>query len=977
MRVRAGVLGEIEMILGDREIDVGPARRRCVLAVLLVEANRVVPVEQLVRRVWDGSPPPKATASLRSHLSRLRTALAPEACVIARRSGGYVLTMDESAVDIHLFRRLLLQARTAGDDQAAELFEEALRLWRGEPFAGLDNPWLAAVGEAVRAERLAAELDYHDIELCRGRHSRLLATLGARAQEHPLNERLAAQLMLALYRDGRPADALARYQHIRGRLVDELGTDPGLDLTRLHQRILTADPLLAPPAPGPRTVVSAASEPSLHAFVLPRFAPPTPEASARPGLATGRSDLPRDVSHFTGRTEELRRLLDGADDVTSATVFAIDGMAGVGKTALAVHAAHRLGVRYPDGILFLDLHGHTPGHEPLTSGAGLDKLLRATGVPGAEIPDDLDERAALWRSRSAGRRLLLILDNAADSSQVRPMLPGTPACRVLVTSRRRLVELDTTATLSLDVPPPDEALALFARVIGDSRVRAEPAAAREVLDLCGQLPLAIGMVAARLRSRPAWTVRHLSRRLREERLAEIATGVAAAFTMSYEHLSPDQRRLFRLLGMHPGADCDAHLVAALLATDVNEAERLLEQLVDLHLLQQPRPGRYRFHDLLREHARSIARAEEPEASHHESLQRILDYFLFTAARARRRFAPGQRLLPLDIGHPPAHVPPLDDHSRAVAWCETEATNLAAVIDHAAEHGRHTHTWQLAHVLQHFFDIRGRTDDWVSTHRRALAAADALDDPQAQAETARSLGVAYWHAGRYEEAIAHGARSLDLCQRIGDTWGEATTLVCFGIAYRAMGTLTEAFDCFNQALHLYGEVNGTWGQALTLTNSGIACSDAGRHDEAVIRGTQGLDLYGKTEDKWGEALALTSLGTTYRRTGQFRLSLAHHERALRLNREIGDVRAECKVLNDLGCTHLAAGQRACAEAYHRQALDLAHAIHDLYQRAQAHEGIGEATLTTAPDTAHHHLQEALTIYTRLGLPQAASLSTRLR
>jgi DNA-binding SARP family transcriptional activator len=249
MRVRAGVLGEIEMILGDREIEVGPARRRCVLAVLLVEANRVVPVEQLVGRVWDGSPPPKATASLRSHLSRLRTALAPGACAIARRSGGYVLTMDESAVDIHLFRRLLLQARTAGDDQAAELFEEALRLWRGEPFAGLDNPWLAAVGEAVRAERLAAELDYHDIELCRGRHSRLLAALGARAQEHPLNERLAAQLMLALYRDGRPADALAHYQHIRGRLVDELGTEPGLDLTRLHQRILTADPTLAPPRP--------------------------------------------------------------------------------------------------------------------------------------------------------------------------------------------------------------------------------------------------------------------------------------------------------------------------------------------------------------------------------------------------------------------------------------------------------------------------------------------------------------------------------------------------------------------------------------------------------------------------------------------------------------------------------------------------------------------------------------------------------
>jgi hypothetical protein len=421
--------------------------------------------------------------------------------------------------------------------------------------------------------------------------------------------------------------------------------------------------------------------------VLARFAPLKPGSPAeRPGLAAGRSDLPRDVSHFTGRAGELRRLLDDVDDKTCAPVFAIDGMAGVGKTALAVHAAHRLGVRYPDGRLFLDLHGHTPGHEPLTSEAALEKLLRATGVHGAELPDDPDERAALWRARSAGRRLLLVLDNAADAAQVGPLLPGTPGCRVLITSRRRLVELDATATISLDVPPPDEALALFTRVIGDSRARAEPAAAREVLSLCGRLPLAIGMVAARLRSRPAWTVRHLSRRLHEERLAEIVTGVAAAFSMSYEHLAPDQRRLFRLLGMHPGTDFDVHLVAALLMTDLNEAERLLEQLVDLHLLQQPRPGRYRFHDLLRQHARATARIEEPVVSHHESLHRILDYFLFTAAHAWCRLAPGQRQLPLDIAHPPAYVPPFEDHPRAVVWWDAEAANLAAVIDHAAEHG---------------------------------------------------------------------------------------------------------------------------------------------------------------------------------------------------------------------------------------------------------------------------------------------------
>ncbi|HEX5118199.1 MAG TPA: BTAD domain-containing putative transcriptional regulator [Pseudonocardiaceae bacterium] len=471
------MLGVVEAENADQQVALGHARLRCVLAVLLVEANRFVSVDQLMDRVWGECPPQRGRAALYSYVSRLRTVFAAEPmATIERRPGGYVLTIDPLSVDLHRFRKLINDARLAVDDtRAVALFDEALRWWRGTPFAGLDTAWLASVRTALEVERQAAQLDRTDAALRCGQHTHLLAELSTRAATRPLDERIAGQLMLALAGAGRPADALATYQHTRRALCDELGLEPGPELRRLHENILAGDqqPLL--PTPGER--------------VSPAVVP---------------HQLPAAARHFTGRHAELDTLtgLLGSTGATGDTVVisAIDGMAGVGKTALTVYAAHRLADRFPDGVLFSDLRGFTPEVDPAPPGQVLDHLLRGLGVPAAGIPPDLDARAGLYRSVLAGRRMLIVLDNAADEAQLQPLLPATVGCRVIVTSRRRLVGLDDAVHLSLPVLDPVDAARLFRDLAGDRAASADRPVVDRIVTLCGQLPLAIRITAARLRA---------------------------------------------------------------------------------------------------------------------------------------------------------------------------------------------------------------------------------------------------------------------------------------------------------------------------------------------------------------------------------------------------------------------------------------------------------------------------------------------
>ncbi|MEO6086624.1 MAG: tetratricopeptide repeat protein [Umezawaea sp.] len=520
-------------------------------------------------------------------------------------------------------------------------------------------------------------------------------------------------------------------------------------------------------------------------------------------------------------------------------------MAGIGKTTLAVHLAHLLTYRYPDAQLFVDLRGHDPDRPAVDPMSALDTLLRALGVPGERIPAEPAERAALWRAELATRRALVVLDDAADAAQVRPLLPGTHRALTLITSRRRMVDLETARVLSLDLLPHRDAVALFTTVVSDDRPANEPDVVDEVVELCGRLPLALRIAAARLRSRPTWTVRHLAQRLRQG-LGELSVGdrsVAATFALSHDHLTTEQRRLFRLLGLVPGTDFDTFAAAALAGIREAEADRVLEELVDVHLLEQPTPSRYQFHDLLREHARAVTVETESDAERAEAVARLFDYYLHTSTAAGGHLgsnAPEPR-----IAYPPANAPEFTDGGEALAWLGGEHVNLVSAVLHAADHGPHAHAWELTQALWRFYFIRGHVDDWITTHRAALRAARALADPFAEAEVLKSLGTAHWQARKLPEALRCQHLALDLMRELADRDRE-------------------------------GQV---------LANIGQVLSDAGRHAEALEHVRQALVITREVGDRTEETNVLNVLGEAHRAAGL--PSEADHQLALANALDIGD------------------------------------------------------------------------------------------
>jgi DNA-binding SARP family transcriptional activator len=636
------LLGDVEVRAGGRLLDVGHARQRCVLAVLLAEANRVVTVDQLVDRVWGGDRLPASPVSaLQTYVSLLRRAMAPAGdVVIARQASGYKVVVDADTVDLHRFRSLIARARaaTGDDDGAAAALEEALGLWRGEPFSGLDTPWINATGSSLVMQRQAAQLDLTDIQLRRGQHAALVSDLSLQASDHPLDERAAGQLMLALYRSGRQAGALEHYEQLWRRLADELGADPGPSLRQLHQQILAADPALDAPA----------------ASTL--AAPPGPSLAPVPALEV-RYSLPPDTAAFTGRDEALDRITiavaDAAEHGRIAAIHSIEGMPGAGKTALAVRAAHVLRDQFPDRCLFIDLHAHTSGRDPVSPPEALAGLLAAVGVDGRSLPDDVAGRAGLWRDRMAGRRALLVLDNAASSGQVTPLLPGGAGCLVLVTSRRHLGDLPgPVVPLPLAALPPGQAREMFVR-LAPRAAAGPPAVVDELVALAGCLPLAVSLLARVCARHPSWTLGDLAAETRTGMLTLAAEkdSVAAAFAMSYQSLAPGQQRFLRLLGLHPGTTADAHAAAALAGVSVPEAARYLDGLHGEGLLAEAGYRRYAMHDLIRRYAGDLA-AADPAGDREQALERLMDYYQRTAAVAGTRLA---RQTPASTG--PASGPP--------------------------------------------------------------------------------------------------------------------------------------------------------------------------------------------------------------------------------------------------------------------------------------------------------------------------------
>ncbi|HEY3867269.1 MAG TPA: tetratricopeptide repeat protein [Actinocrinis sp.] len=929
-----------------------PGKPRAVLAVLLANANRAVPVERMVEALWGDGPPVSVVASLHNHVMRLRRWLGEEGGERIRAAErGYVIRVGRGELDADDFRALCERGRAALRDWewkgASQAFGEALALWRGEPLAGtglagspgadrLVSAWAHDL-EELRLGALEGRIEA-DLEL--GRHRELTGELRRLTGEFPLRERLFAHLMVALYRSDRQAEALEVYQGLRRRLVAQLGVEPAPAVRDLQQRILNGDPDLAAAAPVP--IPSSAAAPAAVSFpaTASAQADATDAADAIPGLVRStarrrgpRYQLPVDTRVFTGRSRELDELADFAaaaplgNEAGMVVISAIDGMAGIGKTALAVHAAHRLRAEFPDGQLFLDLRGYAVDQEPLSAEDALEHLLRSLGTPPQLIPAALAERAALYRDRLDGTRTLIVLDNASGAAQVRPLLPGDPGCLVLVTSRRRLAGLDDARFLSLDTLPPDDAAALLRKAADPDRVPAHHPALAELAELCGRMPLALRIAAARLRQHRTLRIEDLVAELRDEtvRLARLTTGrdrsLAAVFESSYLALPTAERFVFRSLGLLPGPDVDAHAAAALTETDHRTAERLLESLLDHNLLIQHAAGRYRFHDLVRAYAGSLA-GDEPVARREAALGRLMDHYQRTARAADRLLARHTR--PGLPAEPPgrADLPPrFSGQVSALTWLRGERANLLAAVAQAGATGEPPRIIGLAAALSSYLELEGPWHQAAVLHQAAADTANRRGDRLAAAAALSDLGRVRVAAGGYPAALAVHRRALAVYRSIGDWLGEANALGDIGRVHYFEDDYAQAMEFFAPALAIFRKIGDRLGEAYTLSDIGRVRLMTGDVAAAVDLHEQALAAYRELDHRFGEANVLTGLGRVRRQAGDFAQAAADLERALTAFRELGQRHAEAGALWDLGRVRWQTGALAEAISLQERALTI--------------------------------------------------------
>jgi tetratricopeptide (TPR) repeat protein len=832
---------------------------------------------------------------------------------------------------------------------------------------------------------------------------------------HPLQERFHAQLMLALAGTGRRAQALNAYQRARRVLVDELGIEPGPELRNIHQQVL------AGVEPEPRDP----HQPILSADPAVAATGPVRHAEAGPQRVNPR-ELPSAVPDFTGRSAELESLtglLDRSGELGTVVISAIGGTAGVGKTALALHWAHQVTGHFPDGQLYVNLRGYDPG-QPVQPGDALAGFLRALGVRGTEIPADLDERAARYRSLVAGRRMLVVLDNAGSAEQVRPLLPGSATCVTVVTSRNSLAGLvarDGARRLELDVLAEAEAVGLLRALIGD-RVDAEPDAATMLAARCCRLPLALRVAAELAVARPGESLTFLAAELaglgrRLDLLdadGDSRSAVRAVFSWSYLRLDPDAARAFRLAGLHPGPDFDRFTVAALAATSPESAGSTLEQLARAHLIQPAAHGRYAMHDLLRAYARELAEAEDGTDGGRAALTRLSGYYLHTASAAMEVLFPEESHRRPRLSPPAGGAPPVADPLEARAWLDAELPSLVAAIKHAAYHGDPDHAIRLAGTVFRALETTGRYPEIITIYTCSLHAARRAGDRAGEAEALNNLtvvdlrqsryqyaadrllqtldlyeatgdhlgraralgnlGIVRFQQGRYPEAVHYQERALEYYRRIGDQTGEARTLNNLGIILLRHGRYQQAADGFRQALTL---PHDPYIESYCLANLGAALLRLGHYHDAMTSLSQALTRSREAGNLAWEAYCLVHLGLADLRQGHRQQAADQLRRAVALSRKEGDESGEADALNGLGEVSLAMGRPAPARAQHSRALRLATAIGDRYEQARAHNGLGCASQADgAPEAARRHWQEALASYADMGVPEADEVRVRL-
>lgn len=890
-RLEIRVLGPLEASYGGRVMDVGSSKQRCLLALLALQPNKVVSQEEIIDLLWD-RPPDSCQNLVHTYVSRLRKVIGPEpGRLVSAPHGGYRLILDGDQLDLLRFDEFAGSAREAqGRDphESVRLFDQALAVWRGSLLADLPaNLRAHPVAHSITARRFAVALEYADTALGLDlRQERVVEHLRLLTGEEPLHEALHARLMLALAASGQQAAALGLFAEVRGRLDEELGVAPGADITAAHLRILRDDPASAP-----------SSRPTAHS--------PVP------------AQLPADVAGFAGRSEYLERLDDLLrEDLDGAVVIsAIAGTAGVGKTALAVHWAHRVRDHFSDGQLYINLRGYA-ARAPMRTLEALTRFLHALGVPAERTPIDEDEAGDLYRTMVADRKMLVVLDNAVQAEQVRPLLPGSPGCLVLVTSRDRLTPLvakEGAHRIVVDVLNPDEARALLVRMIGGERTRAEPDAVAELAKACAHLPLALRIVAANLASLPHTRLRNYTDELqRRGRLSELvvegddAGAVRAAFDLSYDALRPEARQAFRLLGLVPGPDFTAEVAAALVGGDVTEARKLLDKLAAAHLVHEHAAGRYLFHDLLREYAADRADSENGNDQMRLATVRLYDYYLSTTAAATGLLYPHVLRIPLDSASAPPQPTAPTTEAAAIDWLDAELPNLVAATT-ACPAALASYSWRLVDSLRGYFLMRGHGAEGMTMCRVALGAAKQERNIQAEASANDILGLIHYNRSDYAEAVGHNSRALALNRRIGNSVGEATSLHNLGRVYSQLGKPTEASRYYEHALTINRRIGNRHGEATNLNYVGVAWLSRGRPDRAIAHHTQALEISRVIDWPLLDVVAFNGLGLAHWAIGRLDKAVHYHSKSLAASRRIGHQVGEANSLLCLAEANCDAGR----------------------------------------------------------------------
>jgi len=911
LALRFGVLGPLRVWRHEAVVDLGPVQQRVVLAVLALQAGRAVGRQQMIDAVWGETPPRNAVNLIQRHVSGLRRVLEPHrpgrtpSGLLTWTDAGYVLSLPTGALDLDNFEREVARARAelaAGSlQEAAAALHSALGLWRGPVCDGLSSPFLDVQADRLAESRVNVLEDRIELDLETGRHTDLIVELRDLVAEHPVRERLRGLLMLALYQTGRQADALAAFRDARRYLQDELGVEPSAPLQKLHQQILAADPTLAAAA-------SAEVTENASATISPRR--PVP------------AQLPHRIADFIGRAAELSRLDalvgQGSSDIENDSVITvITGTAGVGKSALAVYWAHKVRHQFPDGQLYVNLRGFGPAESAMDPVEAIHGFLDAFAMSSDRIPLDLDERAALYRSMLADLRVLIVLDNARDVDQVRPLLPGSPGCVVVVTSRNQLMSLvaaDGAHLVALDLLSADEARHLLSRKLNPERVDAEPASAGQIIEACAGLPLALAIAAARAAANPRLPLSAQADALHksQDRLDALDggdqyTNVRAVFSWSYQALSAPAARLFRLLGLHAGPDIALFSAASLAGVPLAQARQELAELVRAHLLAEWTPGRFALHDLLRAYASELCTTNDSAAERRLAVHRVLDYYLRTAYSADLVLRP-RRDDPITLAllQSPTAPETLEDYRSALAWLAAERQVLLAALRQAASYGFDVHVWQLAWSVTSYFDRHGHWFDAAASHRAALAATQRLGDLHAEAVIHCCLACAYCRLDRHGSAGEHLQRALELYEILGDFAGMAHAHRTLTWVLDRQGRYREGLEHAEQAVELFRIADRPTGHARSLNAVGWFQLQLGDPERGLRNCQQALDMQRSIGDRFGQEDTLDSIARACALLRRYDEAIANYRKALRMCEEFGDRYYEAGTLDSLGDTHFAVG-----------------------------------------------------------------------